>query len=52
MSGFLDDMARSSAERVRHALEREPMADLERRARSAARGASLRLSPQNFDVIA
>jgi indole-3-glycerol phosphate synthase len=52
MSGFLDDMARSSAERVRHAQQLESTSDLERRARSAARGAPLRLSALNFDVIA
>jgi indole-3-glycerol phosphate synthase len=52
MSGFLDDMARSSEERVRQAREVESFADLERRARSAPHAAALRLSPAGFDVIA
>ena len=52
MSGFLDDMARSSAERVRHAQRRESMVALERRARSVAPAAPLRLSSEAFDVIA
>jgi indole-3-glycerol phosphate synthase len=52
MSGFLDDMARSSAARVLEAKQRESFAELERRARGVAPGASLRLSPSGFDVIA
>jgi len=52
MSGFLDEMARSSAVRVLAAVERESFADLERRARCAAPGPALRLSPAGFDVIA
>jgi indole-3-glycerol phosphate synthase len=51
MSGFLDDMARSSAARVLEAKQRESFAELERRARGVAPAASLRLSP-GFDVIA
>lgn len=45
-------MARSSAERVRQAKQREPEAALSRRAASAPRGAALSLSPAGFDVIA
>lgn len=52
MTGFLDDMARSSAIRVAAAKLREPRAELERRAAEAPRGAALRLSPAGFDVIA
>ena len=52
MSGFLDDMARSSAERVAHALLNESLAGLERRARAAAKCVPLRLSKARFDVIA
>jgi len=52
MSRFLDDMARSSAQRVLEARERESYAALERRAQQAPRGAGLRLSPAGFDVIA
>jgi indole-3-glycerol phosphate synthase len=52
MSGFLDDMAESSAARVREASRRESLAALELRARAAARGAPLRLSAAGFDVIA
>jgi indole-3-glycerol phosphate synthase len=52
MSGFLDEMARSSAERVLRAKAEESHADLESRARRAPRGATLRLSPAGFDVIA
>jgi indole-3-glycerol phosphate synthase len=52
MSGFLDDMARSSAERVLRAKAEESHADLESRARRAPRAATLRLSPEGFDVIA
>jgi len=52
MSGFLDDMARSSVARVREAMQVESFAELERRASRAPRGAALRLSPAGFDVIA
>lgn len=52
MSGFLDDMARSSAARVAHALRHESLSALEVRARQAAPGAPLRLSGMGFDVIA
>ena len=52
MSGFLDDMARSSAARVLEAKQRESFAELELRARQTARGAALCLSPAGFDVIA
>lgn len=52
MSGFLDDMARSSAERVLAAKRHESFADLERRACEVPRGPALRLSPEGFDVIA
>ena len=51
MSGFLDDMARSSAQRVQHAASLESLADLERRARAAPAPPRLQLSPR-FDVIA
>jgi indole-3-glycerol phosphate synthase len=52
MSGFLDEMARSSAARARAAEQRESFAALESRARAAAPAAELRLSPAGFDVIA
>jgi indole-3-glycerol phosphate synthase len=52
MNGFLDDMARSSALRVRQAKQREPEAALARRAAGAPRGAPLSLSAAGFDVIA
>ena len=52
MSGFLDDMARSSAARVAQAIRHESMDALERRARQAAPSAPLRLSATGFDVIA
>jgi indole-3-glycerol phosphate synthase len=52
MSGFLDEMARSSAQRVSQALTQESLAALERRAREAPQSAALRLSPRGFDVIA
>ncbi|HEY5264784.1 MAG TPA: indole-3-glycerol-phosphate synthase [Steroidobacteraceae bacterium] len=51
MSGFLDDMARSSAARVARAAVHESITALERRARQAPRAAPLRLAP-GFDVIA
>jgi len=52
MSGFLDDMARSSAARVAEAQALESFAALEQRAKQSKRGAALRLSPAGFDVIA
>jgi indole-3-glycerol phosphate synthase len=52
MSGFLDDMARFSALRVTQATAREPLAALERRAKSAPPSPRLRLSNTGFDVIA
>jgi indole-3-glycerol phosphate synthase len=52
MSGFLDEMARFSAARVGQAMAREPLAELEQRAKAAPRSAPLRLSTQGFDVIA
>ncbi len=52
MSGFLDDMARSSMQRVVQAAQREPIGALERRAEQTPAGPPLRLSPAGFDVIA
>jgi indole-3-glycerol phosphate synthase len=52
MSGFLDEMARSSAERAARAARREPLGAIERRAREVPAGPALRLSPAGFDVIA
>jgi indole-3-glycerol phosphate synthase len=52
MSGFLDDMARSSAERVTQALLTESPDELQRRAKAASPSAPLRLSKAGFDVIA
>jgi indole-3-glycerol phosphate synthase len=52
VSGFLDDMARSSHARVTQALRHESAAALERRARSALPSPPLRLSAAGFDVIA
>jgi indole-3-glycerol phosphate synthase len=52
VSGFLDDMARSSASRAAQAMAREPFAELARRAKAAPPGTRLRLSDQGFDVIA
>ncbi len=52
MTGFLDDMARSSAARVAEAIRHESVDALERRARRAAPCAPLRLSASGFDVIA
>jgi indole-3-glycerol phosphate synthase len=52
MSGFLDQMARSSAARVFEAKQRESFVELEARAARAPRGAALRLSPSGFDVVA
>jgi indole-3-glycerol phosphate synthase len=52
MSGFLDEMTRSSTARVLAAQQREPFAELERRARGTPPGPALRLSRAGFDVIA
>ena len=52
MSGFLDEMARSSAARAGQAMALEPLAALEKRARAAPPGSQLRLSAAGFDVIA
>jgi indole-3-glycerol phosphate synthase len=52
MSGFLDDMAQSSTQRVLQAKQRESFAALERRATCTAPGTPLRLSARGFDVIA
>jgi indole-3-glycerol phosphate synthase len=52
VSGFLDDMARSSALRVTQAKAMESLDALERRAKTAPRSAPLRLSNAGFDVIA
>jgi indole-3-glycerol phosphate synthase len=52
MSGFLDDMARSSAERVTQARVRESLDELQRRAKAANPSPPLRLSKAGFDVIA
>src|SRR5258706_11873794 len=52
MSGFLDDMARSSALRVTQAKARESPAELQWRAKAAPVSAPLRLSNAGFDVIA
>ncbi|MDE2304349.1 MAG: indole-3-glycerol-phosphate synthase [Gammaproteobacteria bacterium] len=52
MSGFLDDMARHSRERVAAARALESDAALERRAADAEPAPPLALSPLGFDVIA
>jgi indole-3-glycerol phosphate synthase len=52
MSGFLNDMAASSAARVAEAIRHESADALERRAGLAPPSAPLRLSPLGFDVIA
>jgi indole-3-glycerol phosphate synthase len=52
MSGFLDEMARSSAQRVARAAQRESLGALERRARQTPPAPPLRLSAAGFDVIA
>jgi indole-3-glycerol phosphate synthase len=52
VSGFLDEMARSSALRVKEAQRHESFAALERRARAMPPSVPLRLSPAGFDVIA
>jgi len=51
VSGFLEEMAQASAQRVVQAARLEPLAALERRARAAPLSAPLRLSGR-FDVIA
>ena len=50
--GFLAEMARSSALRVKQATARESLASLEQRAKAAPRSPPLRLSAAGFDVIA
>jgi indole-3-glycerol phosphate synthase len=52
MSGFLDEMASSSAARVAQALRLEPASALEERVRALAPPPPLRLSPAGFDIIA
>ncbi len=52
MSDFLDEMARSSRERVREARTVRPEAVLEREARAAPVPPPLRLDPSGFDLIA
>ena len=52
MSGFLEDMARSSTERVSRALDRESLEALARRAGQTPPAPPLRLSAAGFDVIA
>ena len=52
MSGFLNEMAQSSAQRVAEAKQRESLVELERRVSRTAHAAPLRLSAQGFDVIA
>ena len=52
MSGFLDEMAAVSAQRVAEARHRESFDALERRARGAPPPPPLRLSKGGFDVIA
>jgi indole-3-glycerol phosphate synthase len=52
MSGFLDDMARSSAARVAEAARQESAQALVRRARAMPPSPPLRLSGSGFDVIA
>jgi indole-3-glycerol phosphate synthase len=52
MTGLLDDMRESSEERVRQALKRESLSELEHRARQTPAAPALRLSSAGFDVIA
>jgi indole-3-glycerol phosphate synthase len=52
MSGFLAEMARSSALRVKQATAHESLAALEQRAKAVPRSPPLRLSAAGFDVIA
>lgn len=49
---MLDDMRKSSAERVKQAMRRESAAELEQRARQTPAAPALELSPAGFDVIA
>lgn len=51
MSGFLDQMAAGSRQRVADALAREPLAAIERRARESAMPPALQLDGR-FDLIA
>ncbi len=51
MSGFLDEMARLSAQRLKEAVRHEPLASLERRVRAAPPVVPLRWSAE-FSVIA
>jgi indole-3-glycerol phosphate synthase len=52
MSGFLQELARSSLERLSQARAVEPEKSLWQRASDAAHAPPLRLSPAGFDVIA
>jgi indole-3-glycerol phosphate synthase len=52
MSGFLDDMARTSRQRVASAMQLESFAVLEKRALSTPPAPPLRLTRSGFDVIA
>jgi len=52
VSGFLDEMARTSRARVALALARESTAALERRAVATPPAPRLALSPRGFDLIA
>lgn len=51
MSGLLDEMRKSSAERVKQAMQRETSGELEQRARQQPPAPALKLSA-GFDVIA
>ena len=52
MNGFLDQMARSSAERARVSQANLPVASLEAKIRALPPAPPLKLSPDGFDVIA
>jgi indole-3-glycerol phosphate synthase len=52
VSGLLDEMRKSSAERVKQAMQRESSAELEHRARHMPAAPVLKLSSAGFDVIA
>jgi indole-3-glycerol phosphate synthase len=52
VSGLLDDMRKSSAERVKQAMQRESSAELEHRARQMPAPPALEFSSAGFDVIA
>jgi len=52
MSDFLEDMARSSRERVAAAQRRIPLGQLEREAHATAPPPALALDPAGFDLIA